>query len=458
MLNISDNSVSLDGVYPLQSLQKTGEFRLNKLLTIWLLAALALFIIILLCPWTQTIHAKGKLTTISAAARPQSIHSVIGGRIEKWYVREGQSVRKGDTIAYISETKSDYFDPQLVGRTDAQVKAKEATARAYESKVVALDGQLGAIAEMLRLKMSQTRNKVQQSRLKVTADSIDLKAAYTNYTIAQQQLDREQEMYKKGLKSLTSLEGKEQKMQETQSKQIAQESKLLVSKNELLNAAIELNAITQEYSDKIAKAKSDRFSALSSVYDAEGSITKLQNQYTNYLLRANLYYIIAPQDCYISKLYKTGVGEIVKEGDEIVEVTPSNADLAVDMYVEPTDLPLIHTNQKVRFVFDGWPAFVFSGWQNRSFGTFGGKVIGIDLRVSDNGKFRVLVAPDATDKIWPDALRIGSGAQGMAMLSDVPVWYELWRKLNAFPPDFYKDDDEAEKEKVKLKAPIKRVK
>jgi hypothetical protein len=25
----------------------------------------------------------------------------------------------------------------------------------------------------------------------------------------------------------------------------------------------------------------------------------------------------------------------------------------------------------------------------------------------------------------------------MAMLNDVPIFYEIWRKINAFPPDFY---------------------
>ncbi len=457
MLNISDNKIDNKALDNLESLTQISKFKPNKVLIGWLVIMFVILIIIIFSPWTQTIQAKGKLTTISAAARPQSIHSVIGGRIDKWYVREGQEVRQGDTIAFISETKSDYFDPQLVERTRSQVMAKEATARSYQDKVSAIDRQLDALLQALRLKTAQTENKVEQSKLKVRADSIDLKAAISNYQIAKLQLEREQEMYKKGIKSLTNLETKEQKLQETESKKIAQESKVLVSRNELTNALIELNAVAQDYRDKLEKAKSERSSAIANVYDAEGSIAKLQNQYTNYLLRTNLYYILAPQDCYISKLYKTGIGEIVKEGDEIVEVTPSNVDLAVDMYIEPSDLPLIQTGQNVRFVFDGWPAIVLSGWQNMNFGTFNGKVIGIDQRISDNGKFRVLVAPDPAKTPWPNRLRIGSGAQCIALLNDVPVWYEIWRKLNNFPPDFYETTPKNE-EKVKFKAPIKRIK
>jgi len=43
-------------------------------------------------------------------------------------------------------------------------------------------------------------------------------------------------------------------------------------------------------------------------------------------------------------------------------------------------------------------------------------------------------------------LKIGVGAQGIALLNDVPVWYELWRNINGFPPDYYKSTKE---EKIK---------
>ena len=68
-----------------------------------------------------------------------------------------------------------------------------------------------------------------------------------------------------------------------------------------------------------------------------------------------------------------------------------------------------------------------------------------------------MVVPNHPEKPWPDALRVGSGAQGMALLNDVPIWYELWRQLNGFPPNFY-DEDKAKEDKVKMKAPIKSVK
>ena len=126
---------------------------------------------------------------------------------------------------------------------------------------------------------------------------------------------------------------------------------------------------------------------------------------------------------------------------------PSNYQLVVALYVEPIDLPLLEKGQHVRVQFDGWPAIVFSGWPNVSYGTYGGRIYAIDQFTSANGKYRVLVEPDPSDHPWPKALRFGGGTKSMILLKEVPIWYELWRKINGFPPDYYKPHDGNQEDK-----------
>ncbi|HRE95940.1 MAG TPA: HlyD family efflux transporter periplasmic adaptor subunit, partial [Flavobacteriales bacterium] len=365
------------------------------------------------------------------------IHSTIPGRIEKWYVQEGQHVDRGDTIAFISEIKDDYFDPKLLQNTEDQLKAKEQSIDSYQSKVNALNKQIDALNETLILKLEQTRNKIKQAELKLKSDSIDYEASITNYTIAEQQYNRYIELKEKDVISQTDLEGRKLKFQEAMAKKISAENKVLASRNELLNSKIELNTIETEYNDKLMKAESDKYSAISTVFDTEAAVAKLQSQFSGYAIRSGYYFITAPQDGYVTKALTTGIGETIKEGTPIVSIMPSKYELAVEVFVEPMDLPLLVLGQPVRLVFDGWPSFVFSGWPGASFGTFGGKIVAVDNLMSDNGKYRVLVSPDRNDEPWPVALRVGTGARGMMLLQDVPIWYELWRKLNGFPPEFY---------------------
>ena len=125
---------------------------------------------------------------------------------------------------------------------------------------------------------------------------------------------------------------------------------------------------------------------------------------------------------------------------------PSNFDIAVETFVNPVDLPLLKKGEKIRVWFDGWPTIVFSGWPEMSYGTFGGEIVAIENFISDNGKFRVLIAPDPEEEKWPSQLRVGSGAQTIALLNTVPVWFEIWRVLNGFPPDYYKTSQKSSKE------------
>ena len=151
-------------------------------------------------------------------------------------------------------------------------------------------------------------------------------------------------------------------------------------------------------------------------------------------------YITAPYNGIINKAIRGGVGQTFKEGEALVGIMPAQVDLAVETFVEPLDLPLLHIGEKVRVQFDGWPAIVFQGWPNASYGTYGAKVVAIENFISDNGKFRVLLAPDEEDHKWPKDIRAGSGAFTMALLEDVPIWFELWRQLNGFPPNYYQPE------------------
>jgi hypothetical protein len=39
---------------------------------------------------------------------------------------------------------------------------------------------------------------------------------------------------------------------------------------------------------------------------------------------------------------------------------------------------------------------------------------------------------------WPEQLRVGVGVRAISLLKNVSVWYEAWRQINGFPPDYYK--------------------
>ncbi len=424
----------------------------NSKVKYWFFGIIGFLLIILFLPWTQNIKAKGVITTLYQDQRPQDIHSPIPGRIVKWWVKEGDYVKKGDTLLQISEIKEDYLDPKLVGRTQEQLQAKKGSIGFYEGKITATGSQIEALKQARDLKLEQLKNKLIQLDNKLAAEAAEITATNNEFKLAKDQYERQQLMFEKGLVSQTQLQQRNIAFQNALAKRVIAENKLAQTQQEVLNTKIEQNSVEQEYTEKISKAEGDRYQTLSQVASGQSEVAKLENQLSNYIIRNGMYIILAPQDGQIVQANKGGIGEVLKEGERITIIVPQVKNYAVEMFVRPVDLPLIGVGQSVRFMFDGFPAIVFSGWPNASYGTFGAKIIAYENTISPNGLFRILVVEDKAEKPWPPQLKIGSGAQGIVLLKDVPIWYELWRNVNGFPPDFYQVKNEVSKDTAPTKA------
>ena len=449
MLNISKNSIR-ESVWE-KSYSSLDELKNNLARRAFLkliLALLILVIIMLFLPWTQNIQSKGFVTALRPDERPQTIQNTIPGKIEKWYVQEGDLVEKGDTILYLTEIKTEYFDPDLIERTKEQVDAKAGGIEAYEDKLKALDNQIHSLNDLQKFKIQTIDNEVKQAHIQVSTDSAGWKAAEIDFQTATKRLSRQEEMYEQGLISLTDLETRRLKLQETKAKAIEKENKYGLSVNKYINVLIKQDQVISEFAEKISDVKSKRSSAGSELYAGLGEMAKMKSQLVNYQLRQEFYYVLAPRDGFITQAIEAGIGENLKENSPIITIVPEKWKKAVEIFVDPIDLPLVKKGSEVMFLFDGWPSIVFTGWPELTYGTFPGTVQAVDYNISPNGKYRVLVQESAK-KEWPSEVRIGSGARGVALLNRVPIWYELWRQLNGFPPDYYLNNATKKDEKQK---------
>jgi multidrug efflux pump subunit AcrA (membrane-fusion protein) len=427
---------SFDNIYRIHKKSKVER---------WFYIFLILGILVLFLPWTQNIQVKGNVTTLYQDQRPQQLNSPIPGRITQWYVKNGDYVKKGDTLLQLSEIKEDYMDPMLIPRTEQQVEAKKGQRDYYEAKVNTTESQLKAINVSRTLKLEQLKLKLGQLNNKLTAEEAELEAAKNELQLSEDQYQRQKKMYDEGLVSLTQFQQRSVAFQNALAKKTSAENKLAQTRQEISTVNIEQDAVIQDYTEKLSKIEGERFQSMGQIESNSGDIAKLENQVANYKVRQGLYFVIATQNGQIVQLNKAGIGEILKEGESIGSIVPDKVDYAVEVYVRPFDLPLVKEGQKVMCVFDGFPAIVFSGWPNTSYGTFTGKVIAVESNISTNGLFKALVIEDKNQKPWPPQIKMGTGVQGLAILNDVPVWYELWRNVNGFPPDYYTVKNESTK-------------
>jgi len=258
------------------------------------------------------------------------------GRIGRWHVREGSTIKSGDPIVEIID-----LDPQLIGRLNAERTAM--------------------------------KSRYQAARSATQTAEIDLQ--------------RQQRLFEQGLAARNAFENAQIKYQGLLSRQSA----------------------------------------------AEADLSRMQIR----LSRQSSLVVTAPSDGIIVQISAGDSATLVTAGTPLAQFVPAHAELAVDLYVSSLDASLVTPGRKVRLQFEGWPAVQSGGWPTVAIGTFGGIVSIVDPVISLNGRFRIVVSEDPNDLSWPDRryLRFGAKARGWVLLDEVTVAYELWRRLNGFPPE-----------------------
>lgn len=149
----------------------------------WTLVAgfLASVLALTFIPWVQTTSGPGKVTTMNPGDRVQTINAIVSGRIARWYVSDGDTVRAGDPIVRIQD-----IDTDLVSRLEAQLDAAQiklaAATEAVQTARIDYERREKLFAEGLvsRYDYEQARIKVQELLVKEQEASADLNDARVN--------------------------------------------------------------------------------------------------------------------------------------------------------------------------------------------------------------------------------------------------------------------------------------
>jgi membrane fusion protein, adhesin transport system len=386
----------------------------------WMLALFVVLLAVAFLPWRQNVQGYGEVTALRPDDRPQQAVATVGGRLAEWFVQEGEVVRAGDPLLALTEVKEAYLDPAALDRLGQQVRAKQQAVIEKRAKAEALAVQSRALDSAWYFARIRADNRITQL-------SASLEAAQLEDSLATVQAARIATLFADGLRSRADMEVAQQRAQRARALAVEQGAALAT-------ARADRAGVDADYTEKIAKVGGDRSATLAEVAEGLAEIAKLSTGQSNLEERRDLLVVRAPRDGIVVQVLKAGIGEIVTDGGAIATVQPSDPTLAVALQVNPRDLPLLKVGDQVRLEFAGWPAMQFSGWPSVAVGTFGGRVAVIDPVAQASGSYRVLVDADPTEEPWPDLLRIGSGARGWALLRRVPVWFEVWRLLNGFPP------------------------
>ncbi|MCW1431896.1 HlyD family secretion protein [Novosphingobium sp. JCM 18896] len=112
-------------------------------------------------PWVQTAIGDGKVTALDPDDRAQDVAALIPGRIERWYVQDGQHVERGQPIARVVDV-----DPNMLSRLAAERAQVEAEIAAVRQGQAVANIDVGRTRQLLAEGLAARRD-FEQAQIKV---------------------------------------------------------------------------------------------------------------------------------------------------------------------------------------------------------------------------------------------------------------------------------------------------
>ena len=436
------SEISIDDLATSSKLQSWEAVQIPERLKFSSRLAIKLVILFLLIiafvPWTQTITVTGQLSAYSPYERPQDIEAQITGRIQKWHVFEGVRVKQGDLIVELEDYDPNFMAPDLLSFLDQRKKALEQTRKAALSRAEQLDKRIKEMQNLVKAAVPGAQARVGEADNKVLEAIQKIEAAKIAVATAELNVERHKQLAEEGLVSQRELEVTIQAALASKADLQGARANLKAAEQSTKALGFGRQQISAEVLQRLLDAEAARDASVGEAAKAADQLAEVSLRMSNATQRRSASKILAPIDGTVVKMAQAGAGETVRQGDKIVRVSPNSLDKAIEMTADGIDAPLLNVGRKVKILFYGIPAIPLPAWPEVMAGTYTGVIKVIDQVDDGKGNFRFWVVPDPEDRTWPEQshVRQGTKVMGWVILNRVPLWYELWRRFNLFPPDY----------------------
>lgn len=416
-------------------------------------------------PWLQNVLGEGRVINYDPTIRPQTVDAPISGRVLE--LGEGiypmAKVKKGQVIAEMVD-----LDPDRLARMQQQLENLRQFTAQSELALSAAKSELSQAEQAVVVLTTnvETRRQVQREAIATAEANINIaeqrlvaaeKALVDREAIFDQAFldyERQKSLFERDFVS-------EKKFQIAEKDYLSAQANVDRAKADIEAAKKDVESKKKERDTKERTTQSDIESALVTLRNADAKVESLRKavagaekdvrtakkneiESESAVTRQANGSVTSPIDGYVVDIYADGGSKVFAQGEPVAYVVPESEDRVVEILLDGNDAPLVEPGRHVRLQFEGWPAIQFTGWPSVAVGTFGGEVLSVDAVDNGSGQFRALVGevsglvPETglVDEPWPHGrfLRPGVRAKGWVLLETVPLWWEVWRNLNGFPP------------------------
>lgn len=312
-----------------------------------------------LAPVDRIVRAEGRIVS---AARAQIVQHLEGGIVREIAVREGQQVTRDQVLMRLSDVEANKDVQQGVSRlqalraTQARLQA-EAAGRdqvAFPREVAEeyRRAELEAFAERsrrLRSEQAALEQQISQRQAELVETEVRARNAARELDLSRKQSAMLEELHSRGSASkleLIEAQGRTQRMISTYGEAVAAIPRL--------NAAIA--EMRSRLAESLSRFRSEARVELSQIGAEIDRLSFAVGGDTDRLARTE---VRAPVSGVVNRLQFNTVGGVVRPGEAILEITPSEGPLAVEARVRPDDRASLREGLPTRVMIGAYDYAVY---------------------------------------------------------------------------------------------------
>jgi HlyD family secretion protein len=294
------------------------------------------------------------------------VQHLEGGIVREVLVRDGQHVKAGEAVLVLGDVGVDADRNRLRYRVDVEraALARFEAEQALLPKIVfpgallaaaKLDSRIGeALAKEATLFKARRDSllsdialmKVQRGHVEEEIGSLRAQIAQAQSSLALQAkfYEANQGLLKDGFISPTRLQQLEATVADYAAKLEEQRSSLSRAVQRLVDSDLKINSVQNEY----AKAASDQVKATAArLGEIEQEMRKSEDA-------ASRQVVAAPASGEVIDLKFTSPGAVVRPGEPIAEIVPSEAQLLIEARIRPEDVSHVYVDQNAKVKFTAY--------------------------------------------------------------------------------------------------------
>jgi len=367
--------------------------RLRSILLFWIVTVFIIFLWAALAPIDEIVRGEGK---VIPGGENQMIQHLEGGILSAIMVKEGQKVSADDTLLRVDNLKSSstYESSQF---KSAELRAKVVRLRAESSgtafsptaddmakipmQIMQERSVYNSNQERLRSQISGLNDQFEQKQSEKLEAQGRIGEQKRALALIKEEVAISEPLVAQGIKPRVEFLKLQRELSDVTEKY-----------NALVSSIPRLNSAINETSSKIREARSEfTMKAQIELNEAETEHSRVGAESSALADQVTRTVIKSPINGIVQKLYVNTVGGVIKPGDNLIEIVPTEGGLLAEAKVKPAD---------IAFIYPGQDAIVkITAYDFSIYGSLHGKVVTISPdTVSDKNDNVYYVVKVQTDK------------------------------------------------------------